>query len=187
MALFSRLPNGGGLSKNKTLTSFDLKTISHFGDIISQRARTESYYACGGIYYEKNGNGTYTLYVYCVQNNVGYVYIYNISNGNVTKTKEISIISNVNTTYGFQLNSDKNSNIVVLSQINGTPSTLYYITKDTFELKTLSVGSYRGATVINGTIYCSMWCDLNSPFLNAYSENGTHIKVYNNNISALLH
>jgi hypothetical protein len=58
MALISRLPSGGGLSSTKVLTSFDLKTISNFGDIIQQTKMSDSDHPYGGIYYEDNADGS---------------------------------------------------------------------------------------------------------------------------------
>ena len=81
MAVISRLP-GGGISKNKLLTTFDLKKVSNFGDVIEQTKFSQNYHPYGGVYYEESSDGVGKLFVQVLNKSTKdcYVYVYSINN-----------------------------------------------------------------------------------------------------------
>ena len=92
----------------------------------------------------------------------------------------------------MRLNRDKNSDIIVLSNTLETMSTVYYINKTTYKVSSIQAPMYsgamlsvKGATVINGYIYITTWCNLIQPYLYKYDQSGTLVSSFSNNIDAL--
>lgn len=187
MALFCKLPGGGGLSKTKPVTSYDLKKSGAYGDVIHELVTSYSGYPVGGAYYEER-DGQGTLYVPTFDGNGACrIKILEISDAGILEGDSIYVQGVPGETL-LTIRSDKNSNVLVMCNTNNTTPKLYCINKTTHEVTTIAAPSYGGsslpfygATTKDGVIYASIWGNLNQPYLYKYNEAGDIIGYFENN------
>lgn len=185
MALFSRLPNGGGLSSTKVLTDVDLKCTAKYGDLISQRTVDSNKYPRGGVYLEGD-----TLYIQTSNSSNAYMSIITLGEGSATLVEDV-VIPEASATISFELNSEITSDIIVLSSATGTSNSIFLFNKKSHEIITVSapkisgtVVYFYGATIHNGTIYATGYCNSEKqPCLFMYDESGTLNSSWNNDYS----
>lgn len=186
MALFCKLPSGGGLSKTKPVTSYDLRKSVAYGDIIHELTTSYYGYPVGSAYYEeKDGQGT--LYVPTFESGSCRIKIFKISATGILEGESI-YVQGVPGGSLLTIRGDKNTNVLVMCNTNNTSSVLYCINKSTHEVTTIDAPRYGGeglafygATTKDGVIYASIWCNLNQPYLYRYKETGELIGYFENN------
>lgn len=186
MALISKLPGGGGLSKTKPITTYDIKKSASYGDIIDELITSSSGQTWGAIYHEEYD--TYIkVYALVIESSKCYIKIFTIDSTGIHEDNSI-LISGASTNPLYELSSDKESNLVVMSAIQTNSSTIYCINKNTLAVTTISSPSYNGtvlsfygAAIHKGVIYATISCNLMQPCLYKYNEDGSIIEYIANN------
>lgn len=192
MALFCKLPGGGGLSKTKPVTSIDIRKAAAFGDLIKELSTDYGGSTCGGAYYEETG-GQGKLYVVSTDSSGCYVKTYTITGSGIQAADSIKINSD-SSNAAYTLHSDEASKVLVMSQMGSTSQQIYCIDKTTHAVSTISRPTYNGellsingATIKAGVIYVTVFCNLIQPFLYTYNEAGSVIRYYDNKDVQLLY
>lgn len=190
MALFSKLPSGGGLSKTKVITTYDIKKTAAYGDMIDELITDYGGRPKGAIYHEEYD--TYTkLYVLGYSSNKFQIKTFTIDSTGISEGESV-VISGADVNSNFALKGDKHSNVIVMYVSNTSSSTIYCINKETLAVTTISSPTYNntrlsfgGASIRDGIIYAGISCNLMQPCVYKYDESGSIIGYIENKCNIL--